>query len=194
MLPVSPWEFSISFNAVLILPLFVSIFVWGKCWPLKRLIFISYTVLTVHALLSQNVVQNLIFSHCFHISSPLIFLLFHPLTSDQRVGRWTERAFIVSAPFTDCSIWSGEDNGPVLVQHRARAWGDGVQCGQLLVLWIVGRESPSHLSLTLSGSLLSNRAAGWGRGRCICSAKRHWPVFPLSHYIAGWQGTPLTWP
>lgn len=99
-----------------------------------------------------------------HFLSPH-FLLCRSLTSDQRVQRWTEKAFIVAAPFTDCSTWSGEDNGPVLVQPRARVWGDGVQCGQLLV-WTVERESPLHLSLalSLSGSRLSNRTAGVGGG------------------------------
>lgn len=65
-----------------------------------------------------------------------------PLTLDQRVQK---KASVGAAPFTDCSTWSGEDNGPVLVQPRARALGDSIQCDELLVLWTVERESPLHL-------------------------------------------------
>lgn len=105
-----------------------------------------------------------------------------PLTLGQRVQK---KASVGAVPFTDCSTWSGEDNGPVLVQPRARALGDSVQCDELLVLWTVERESPLHLFP--SPVQQRGKVVGGGDG---CS----WPVFPLPRSVAGWQGTPLTWP
>ncbi len=107
----------------------------------------------------------------------------HPLTSDHRFGDENrKKAVTVAAPFADGSTWSGQDNGPVLVQPRARARGDGVQCDWLLVLQTVHylstssmlRESPLlHLPLFCP----TEQRAGRGRGFCVQlgGAGQHFP-------------------